>query len=65
MADEVRNLSKRVQKVTEEVQSNITDIDGSARDVGRPGFLRQGRDSTIPAPILHRTQLHGILEKTA
>jgi methyl-accepting chemotaxis protein len=33
VADEVRNLSKRVQKATEEVQSNITDIDGSARSI--------------------------------
>ncbi len=35
VADEVRNLSKRVQKATEEVQSNITDIDGSARSIER------------------------------
>ncbi len=34
VADEVRNLSKRVQKATEEVQSNITDIEGSARAIG-------------------------------
>jgi len=33
VADEVRNLSKRVQKATEEVQSNISDIDGSARSI--------------------------------
>jgi hypothetical protein len=33
VADEVRNLSKRVQKATEEVQSNIVDIDGSARSI--------------------------------
>jgi methyl-accepting chemotaxis protein len=33
VADEVRNLSKRVQKATEEVQSNILDIDGSARSI--------------------------------
>ena len=33
VADEVRNLSKRVQKATEEVQSNILDIDGSARTI--------------------------------
>lgn len=33
VADEVRNLSKRVQKATEEVQRNITDIDGSARSI--------------------------------
>ena len=33
VADEVRNLSKRVQKATEEVQSNITDIEGSARAI--------------------------------
>ena len=33
VADEVRNLSKRVQKATEEVQSNIIDIDGSARSI--------------------------------
>ena len=33
VADEVRNLSKRVQKATEEVQSNIADIDGSARSI--------------------------------
>ena len=31
----MRNLSKRVQKATEEVQSNITDIDGSARSIER------------------------------
>jgi methyl-accepting chemotaxis protein-like sensor/chemoreceptor zinc-binding protein len=31
VADEVRNLSKRVQKATEEVQGNIADIDDSAR----------------------------------
>jgi len=35
VADEVRNLSKRVQKATEEVQSNIADIDGSARSIER------------------------------
>ncbi len=35
VADEVRNLSKRVQKATEEVQSNIGDIDGSARSIER------------------------------
>jgi hypothetical protein len=35
VADEVRNLSKRVQKATEEVQSNILDIDGSARSIER------------------------------
>jgi hypothetical protein len=35
VADEVRNLSKRVQKATEEVQSNISDIDGSARSIER------------------------------
>lgn len=35
VADEVRNLSKRVQKATEEVQSNISDIDGSARTIER------------------------------
>jgi hypothetical protein len=35
VADEVRNLSKRVQKATEEVQSNISDIDGSARNIER------------------------------
>lgn len=33
VADEVRNLSKRVQKATEEVQTNILDIDGSARSI--------------------------------
>ncbi|HTV66013.1 MAG TPA: methyl-accepting chemotaxis protein [Bryocella sp.] len=33
VADEVRNLSKRVQKATEEVQSNIADIEGSAREI--------------------------------
>lgn len=33
VADEVRNLSKRVQKATEEVQSNIVDIEGSARSI--------------------------------
>ena len=33
VADEVRNLSKRVQKATEEVQSNIVEIDGSARSI--------------------------------
>jgi methyl-accepting chemotaxis protein len=33
VADEVRNLSKRVQKATEEVQSNIADIDTSARSI--------------------------------
>jgi methyl-accepting chemotaxis protein len=33
VADEVRNLSKRVQKATEEVQSNIIEIDGSARSI--------------------------------
>jgi hypothetical protein len=33
VADEVRNLSKRVQKATEEVQSNILDIDCSARSI--------------------------------
>ena len=33
VADEVRNLSKRVQKATEEVQSNIGDIDTSARSI--------------------------------
>ena len=33
VADEVRNLSKRVQKATEEVQSNIADIEGSARAI--------------------------------
>lgn len=33
VADEVRNLSKRVQKATEEVQSNIADIDASARSI--------------------------------
>ena len=33
VADEVRNLSKRVQKATEEVQSNIVDIDNSARSI--------------------------------
>ena len=33
VADEVRNLSKRVQKATEEVQSNIIDIDSSARSI--------------------------------
>ena len=33
VADEVRNLSKRVQKATEEVQSNISDIDTSARSI--------------------------------
>lgn len=33
VADEVRNLSKRVQKATEEVQRNIADIDGSARSI--------------------------------
>ena len=33
VADEVRNLSKRVQKATEEVQSNILDIDSSARSI--------------------------------
>jgi methyl-accepting chemotaxis protein len=35
VADEVRNLSKRVQKATEEVQTNILDIDGSARSIER------------------------------
>jgi hypothetical protein len=35
VADEVRNLSKRVQKATEEVQSNIGDIDASARSIER------------------------------
>jgi methyl-accepting chemotaxis protein len=33
VADEVRNLSKRVQKATEAVQGNILDIDGSARSI--------------------------------
>ncbi len=33
VADEVRNLSKRVQKATEEVQSNIVQIDDSARSI--------------------------------
>ena len=33
VADEVRNLSKRVQKATEEVQNNIADIEGSARAI--------------------------------
>ena len=33
VADEVRNLSKRVQKATEEVQSNIADIENSARAI--------------------------------
>jgi methyl-accepting chemotaxis protein len=35
VADEVRNLSKRVQKATEEVQTNIGDIEGSARNIER------------------------------
>ena len=35
VADEVRNLSKRVQKATEEVQGNIGEIDGSARSIER------------------------------
>ena len=35
VADEVRNLSKRVQKATEEVQSNIGEIDASARSIER------------------------------
>ena len=35
VADEVRNLSKRVQKATEEVQRNISDIDSSARSIER------------------------------
>jgi len=33
VADEVRNLSKRVQKATEEVQGNIGEIEGSARAI--------------------------------
>ena len=33
VADEVRNLSKRVQKATEEVQSNIAEIEGSAKAI--------------------------------
>jgi len=33
VADEVRNLSKRVQKATEEVQTNIADIESSARAI--------------------------------
>ena len=33
VADEVRNLSKRVQKATEEVQNNIADIEGSAKAI--------------------------------
>ena len=33
VADEVRNLSKRVQKATEEVQSNIGEIETSARAI--------------------------------
>jgi hypothetical protein len=35
VADEVRNLSKRVQKATEEVQRNIGEIDTSARSIER------------------------------
>jgi methyl-accepting chemotaxis protein len=33
VADEVRNLSKRVQKATEEVQGNISEIESSARAI--------------------------------
>lgn len=33
VADEVRNLSKRVQEATEEVQSNIAAIEGSAKAI--------------------------------
>lgn len=33
VADEVRNLSKRVQEATEEVQKNITAIEGSAKSI--------------------------------
>ncbi len=33
VADEVRNLSKRVQEATEEVQSNIAAIEGSAKSI--------------------------------
>lgn len=41
VADEVRNLSKRVQKATEEVQSNIVDIDGSARSIEKASHLAE------------------------
>ncbi len=41
VADEVRNLSKRVQKATEEVQGNIVDIDGSARSIEKTSHLAE------------------------
>jgi methyl-accepting chemotaxis protein len=47
VADEVRNLSKRVQKATEEVQSNIVEIDGSARSIEKTS--RSGEQSALGA----------------
>ena len=49
VADEVRNLSKRVQKATEEVQSNIADIEGSARKQLRPPVIQQNKPLMAPS----------------
>ena len=41
VADEVRNLSKRVQEATEEVQSNITAIENSAKSIDSAGQISE------------------------
>jgi hypothetical protein len=65
VADEVRNLSKRVQKATEEVQSNILDIDGSARSIEKTSHSAEqtahGAES-VTLSLGERVQtLHGMV----
>jgi methyl-accepting chemotaxis protein len=65
VADEVRNLSKRVQKATEEVQSNITDIDGSARSIERTSHTAEqtahGAESVTLSLGEHVESLHALV----
>jgi hypothetical protein len=65
VADEVRNLSKRVQKATEEVQSNITDIDSSARSIEKTSQLAEqsahGAESVTLSLSEHVHSLHALV----
>jgi hypothetical protein len=65
VADEVRNLSKRVQKATEEVQSNITDIDSSARSIEKTSQMAEqsahGAESVTLSLSEHVHSLHALV----
>ena len=65
VADEVRNLSRRVQKATEEVQGNIVDIDGSARSIEKTSHSAEQTAQGAESVALSLGERVGSLQKIA